>query len=178
MAWALSHLSSYLFMNGKILRIAFLAVFVVTLFTLLIYYYYYSNYLIKLQSTPPRSNGDTVPETLPLNRILTIKPERQIQALFVKVEGGMLFYKDKVSNGLSTQTFKIGNPVLYICRSPVNTEYIAIDSNNPGYLSYVDSEELNKLLKDNESILIATYKPRGGDEIVSYVATAKCEHPQ
>uniref|UniRef100_A0A7C4TNQ1 Uncharacterized protein n=1 Tax=candidate division WWE3 bacterium TaxID=2053526 RepID=A0A7C4TNQ1_UNCKA len=83
-------------MSGKILKIAFLAVFVITsliLFT----YYYYSNYLTRFQSIPAKTNDETGLETLPLNRILTTKPGRQIQALFIKVDGGILFYKDKVN---------------------------------------------------------------------------------
>lgn len=162
----------------KILKLSFLVSLVIATSLIVAYYFLEKPSLKAPQSDFHLNSGSSLPESNPTNSRFSSKPEREIQALFIKTEGSLLYFRDKVNQIDTDKTIGLENQILYVCRSPVESDAIKLDLSDPGYISFLTPRELDIELKYLEPILIVTTKNEQGQERVNYVVSAKCKGPK
>lgn len=99
---------------------------------------------------------------------------RTIQATFVKVSDGKLYYKNRYEESGVVEKIAVDNSLLYICMPPTFSSEIKLDRDSTGYRVFVNPESLNIDLFESDPIAIATVVDESGQEKVNYIVSAKC----
>lgn len=98
---------------------------------------------------------------------------RTIQATFVRVSDGKIFFRERGSDDTVKQ-LQVDSPLLYICIPPTSSPQISLNSDFSGHRDFVDPEVLNIDLFENDPIAIATIVNSSGEEVVNHLISAKC----
>lgn len=164
----------------KILKFLFVISVIMFLSALAAQYYFteFSKVPSKNGAGSPQEimeNNNSIGGSQSTNLRFSLPTYREMQARYIKTEGQAFYFQEIQEGGalLPTESVRINNPVLYVCRTPVQGK-VYLDPQNPGHIELLNAGDIKEVLSPQEQILVVTIKFGDNEEELNYFVSAKC----